>query len=135
MDITGAVYSVPVPSELEAFASYPIGDVSLCQLGSALQLGYSLPALLVGKKTRVSFQGGYDTTSGRYEMTSADGTASCGRVGADWTCNEAFTGLEIDLTEVAKEAEALPAAEAAARVDVAQLFQGDPIGILSFTLP
>ncbi|MEZ4446330.1 MAG: hypothetical protein R3B72_45045, partial [Polyangiaceae bacterium] len=75
MDIAGAIYSVPVPVELEAYASYPIGDVSLCRTGNQLQMGYSLPALLVGKKTRVSFAGTVDPTSTTYALSSADGTA------------------------------------------------------------
>ncbi|MEZ4447279.1 MAG: hypothetical protein R3B72_49830 [Polyangiaceae bacterium] len=55
--------------------------------------------------------------------------------GAAWTCTEQFTGLVVDLTEVAKEAEGLSAAEAQGRLDVSTSFQGDPIGILDFQLP
>ncbi|MEZ4446977.1 MAG: hypothetical protein R3B72_48300 [Polyangiaceae bacterium] len=135
MDVAGAVYSVPVPVELEAYASYPIGDVSLCRTGNQLEMGYSLPALLVGKKTRVSFAGTVEPTSTAYALSSTDGTADCQRSGAAWTCTEQFTGLVVDLTEVAKEAEGLTAAEAQARLDVSTIFQGDPIGILDFQLP
>ena len=134
-DITGAVYSVPVPASLEPYASYPIGDVSLCRTAGGIELGYSLPALLVGKKTRVSFAGGFDPTTGTYELSSEDGTASCDPGTGSWSCLERFVGLEIDLTEVAAEAAALGPQEAAARLEVAQLFSGDPIGVLDFDLP
>lgn len=135
MDITGAEYSVPVvPAELEPHASYPIDEVSLCRRPSGLELGYSLPALLVGKKTRVSFAGGLDPATGTYELSSEDGTASCDPQGA-WSCLEKFTGIEVDLEEVAEEASGLSPAEAQARIDVAQIFQGDPIGVLDFSLP
>lgn len=135
MDIAGAIYSVPVPAELEPFASYSVEDVSLCRLGSGIELGYSLPALLVGKKTRVAFAGTYDSANGTYELSSADGTASCELAGEAWSCLEHFTGIEVDLEEVAEEAEDLSQQEAAARLDVAEQFSGDPIGILDFTLP
>lgn len=135
MDVMGAVYSVPVPAQLEPFASYLVEDVSLCRLSGGIELGYSLPALLVGKKTRVSFTGPFDATTGTYELSSVDGTASCELTGDAWSCLEHFSGLEVDLEEVAEEAEGLSQQEAAARLQVAQLFSGDPIGILDFTLP
>ena len=134
-DITGAIYSVAVPVELEPYADYPIGDVSLCRLGDGLQLGYSLPKLLVGDKTRVQFAGGHVAASDSYELSSADGTASCVRVASAWTCTERFTGITVDLAEVAEEVEDLPPEEPEARLDVSEIFQGDPIGILDFTLP
>lgn len=134
MDIAGAVYEVPVPADLEPYASYPIGDVSLCRQGTTLELGYSLPKLLVGKKTRVSFAGTYVSAEGTYELSSADGTASCEPSDTTWTCFETFTGLEVDLERVADEAAELPSVEAAGRVDVAEHFGGDPIGILHFDL-
>jgi len=135
MDIAGAVYSVPVPAALEPYAAYPIGDVSLCQSGDTIELGYSLPKLLVGKNTRVSFAGTYLAAEGTYELSSEDGTASCEPSDTSWTCFETFTGLEVDLERVADEAAELPAAEAAGRVEVAERFGGDPIGILDFDLP
>lgn len=135
MDIAGAIYSVPVPEALEPYAAFPIGDVSLCRTDTTLELGYSLPKLLVGKKTRVSFEGGYDATAGTYELSSEDGTASCDPTANRWTCFETFTGIEVDLERVADEAADLPDAEAAGRVDVAERFGGDPIGVLDFELP
>lgn len=134
-DIAGAVYSVPVPAHLEPYADYPLEDVSLCRTGAVLELGYSLPALLLGKKTRVSFGGTVDPASDHYELSGDDGTASCDRVDRSWSCTETFVGLTVDLEEVAKEASDLDPVEAAARLDVATIFGGDPIGILDFDLP
>ena len=134
-DILGAVYSVPVPPELEPYASYPLEGVSLCRLDGGLELGYSLPALLLGKKTRVSFQGGLNAATGTYELSGADGTASCSIAEGQWICHEAFVGLVVDLAEVAKETEGLDPVEAEARLKVAELFSIDPIGILDFSLP
>jgi hypothetical protein len=133
-DISGGVYSVPVPPELEPYASYPVDDITLCWTGSAVQLGYSLPALLVGKKQRVSFTGSYDEPSGDFVLASDDGTATC--TPADvWSCAEIFTGIEVDLEEVAEEVEDLDPVEAQARLEVAKRFEVDPIGLLDFPSP
>ncbi len=139
MDIAGAVYSVPVPPALEPYASYPLEDVSLCNQPAGgppgIELGYSLPALLVGKKQRVAFAGAYDAATDTYALSGDNGTATCHPTGAAWRCDEAFVGLVHDLEEVAKEAEDLDPAEAQARLEVAEIFRGDPIGILDFSLP
>lgn len=134
-DIPGGVYSVPVAPELEPYASYPVDDITLCWTGTAVHLGYSLPALLVGKKERVSFEGGWDPTSQTFALSSADGTATCTPSEPEWRCNEVFANIVVDLEEVADEAAGLDPAEVAARLEVAAQFANDPIGILDFPAP
>lgn len=134
-DIPGGDYAVPVPPELQPYATYPVGDISLCSNGAGIELGYSLPALLVGRAERVSFAGAFDETTGAFVLTSEDGTSTCVVQRPEWSCVEEFTGIVVDLDEVAKETEGLDAAEAAARLEVARLFANDPIGLLDFSLP
>ncbi len=129
-DVTGS-YSVPVPAELEPYASYLVDSITACQRAGVVELGYKLPALLVGKPQRVSFSGSYDPNADVL-MLSGDGSATCDVSSAGWSCLEHFVGVAVDLEAVAKEAEGLPAAEVQGRLDVAAYFGGDPIGILDF---
>lgn len=129
-DVVGQ-YSVPVAAELTPFASYPIDSITSCVRGDVVELGYKLPALLVGKEQRVSFSGPYDPVSDSLEL-SGDGTAACDVTASGWSCLEHFAGIVVDLEKVAEEAAGLPPAEAAARIDVAEAFGTDPIGILAF---
>ncbi|MCA9645831.1 MAG: hypothetical protein H6718_21050 [Polyangiaceae bacterium] len=133
-DLSGS-YSVPVSANLEAYAAYPVGDISICRTETTIELGYSLPALLVGKKTRVDFSGGVDPSATQHVLSGKDGTATCNRIGKAWSCLEHFMGIEVDLQRVADEAAALSPAEAQGRIDVATVFQGDPIGVLEFKQP
>lgn len=130
-DVVG-VYSVPVPPELTPYASYPIDSITACRRANRVELGYRLPALLVGKPARVSFEGSYDADGGVFAL-SGDGTATCEVVDGSWSCLEHFVGITVDLEEVAKEVENLPLDVAEGRLDVAAHFGGDPIGILDFT--
>ncbi len=129
-DVTGD-YSVPVPAELEPYAHYPIDSITACLRGDMLELGYKLPALLIGDEERVSFSGPYDAAAETLDLTG-DGTAACDVSAEGWSCLEHFAGIEVDLEAVAEEAADLPPAEAAARIDVAEYFGSDPIGILVF---
>jgi hypothetical protein len=130
-DIVG-VYSVPVPADLEPYASYDVPSITSCRRGDVVELGYKLPALLVGQSERVSFAGDYDAAADAFVLLG-DGTATCEVVAGTWTCLEQFTGITVDLAGVADEAVGLSAEEQAARLDVAQRFGGDPIGIMVFS--
>lgn len=125
-------YSVPVPAALEPYAHYPIDSVTACTRGDLLEIGYKLPALLIGKEEHVSFVGPYDPAADTLSL-SGDGTATCDVSAEGWSCLEHFVGIEVDLEAVAEEAADLSPAEAAARIDVAEYFGSDPIGILDFT--
>src|ERR1043165_1715496 len=98
----------------------------MCRLASGVHLGYTLPELLVGKANHVSFEGGFDAALGTFELAGSEGTASCAPADS-WTCAEAFTDMSVDLDAVAKAAEGLRPAEAAARLEVAKRFSVDPI--------
>ena len=130
-----ALYSVPVPTELEAYATFPIDNASFCWADDELVLGYSLPKLLTGKSQHVSFQGGYNPDTGNFEMSGQNGTAVCTPTAPTWHCAETFIGLKVNLQKLHKLLEGLPPNEAQARLEVANTFIGDPIGTLAATVP
>lgn len=134
-DVANGVYFVPVPVELEPYASYPVEDITLCWTGAAVRLGYSLPALLLGKKERVSFEGTYDEANQVFALVGPNGAATCTPSTPAWSCAEDFTDIEVDLEKVAEEVADLDPVEAAARIEVAQRFAVDPIGLLDFPAP
>ncbi|HZO16174.1 MAG TPA: hypothetical protein VFB62_23025 [Polyangiaceae bacterium] len=128
---TAGAYSVPVPAELEPYATYPVDSITACRRGELVELGYKLPALLVGKETHVGFSGSYDEAAAAFVL-SGNGTASCAVTNGSWSCFEEFAGITVDLAAVAEETQGLSAAEAQGRLDVSQAFGADPIGILDF---
>jgi hypothetical protein len=128
---TSGIYSVPVPPDLEPFSHYAIDSVTACRRGTRVELGYKLPALLVGKPVRVGFSGTYDDAAGAFVLTG-DGTANCQVTDGSWSCFEEFAGISVDLEAVVDETVGLSPDEAAGRLDVAEAFSVDPIGILDF---
>ena len=124
-------YSVPVPPELAPYAEYPIDSITACRRGALVELGYKLPALLVGKETHVGFSGSYDDVAAAFVL-SGNGTATCEVTAGSWSCFEEFAGIGVDLAAVAEETEGLSTDEAQGRLDVSQFFGADPIGILDF---
>jgi hypothetical protein len=115
------IFAVPVPAELDPYAHYPVDSITFCRRGNLVELGYKLPELLLGKAERVGFSGGYDSAAGVLALTG-NGTATCELAGGSWSCLEHFVGIAVDLEAVAKAAEDLPPAEAAGRIDVAEVF-------------
>ena len=122
-------YSVPVPAELAAAATYDVPEMTWTVNGSTATLAYALPKALVGTTIRVTFSGPFDAATGKATLSGAAGTAECVVAATTIKCNETMHGLlpiAVDLGVVAKLA---PAGLAAARVEVAKRFSTDPIGI------
>jgi len=126
------VYSVPVPTDLEPFASFSVKNVQLCGDANAVELGYQLPELLVGNSTKVSLRGAYDEAARVYRLSGKDGEADCTRAGTKWSCQERLTGIDVDQAALERQLSDLPADEATHRRDVASIFGQDPIGVLTF---
>lgn len=133
-EIAGGTYTVPVPERLSAYSSYTVGSITFCKAGDSVQLDYSLPELLLGKKERVQLRGGWNASTPSLDL-SGDATANCVVSGSTWTCTEHFAAVTLDVERLQKELADLPDAERQARFEVSQIFGQDPIGILEFSLP
>ena len=130
---SGITYEVPVDPSLAAAAVFAITKVDWRASGSEASLSYDLPRELVGKNVSVELTGSVDA-SGVAHLAGGAGTADCASVGAV-VCHEVLSGLkplQPDLAVVQSLAEASFAGSIQDRLDVARLFAGDPIGILTF---
>jgi hypothetical protein len=128
-------YRVPVSTDLEPYASFPVSGIEFCEQNGSVRLSYELPELLLGASQKIRFEGTYDASAPSIELTGERGSASCTSNGGVWSCRETLTGVEVDADKVAKLLAALPPAEAQARGAVSDVFTQDPIGVLSFDTP
>lgn len=130
-------YDVPVPVELTDAAVFTVPQIDWTIEGGTVRLDYDLPLGLVGKSLRVSFEGPYTEGATSVTLTGSAGNAECTIAATSVSCSEAMTGLlpldpNYDVIEQVAAAEfAGPASE---RVDVAQRFSGDPIGVVHVDL-
>jgi hypothetical protein len=124
-----ATYSVPVPPQLEAYATFELGDLRFAERGDEWALDYSLPQLLVGGTRKVSFRGVASST-GAYELSGDAGSMTCVEQADVLLCDGVLTAIELDRDELERAFAQLPAAESQARWDIANRFADDPIGVL-----
>ncbi len=129
-------YEVPVPAELQAAATYDVAEIEWVNAGGVVSLEYDLPEGLVGQKIRVRFTGVAADGATSAELTGEVGTATCAIAKATVSCNETMSNLvfQPDLTVIEALAATEYAGPAADRLDVAQRFQADPIGIVHIDL-
>jgi len=130
-------YEVPVPANLAAAAQYPVASIHWSVTQGVGRLTYDLPLDLVGRSIGLSFEGPIDASGGTATLTGNAGRADCVIDSASVVCHETMNGLSPlspDYGVVEKLAAADYAGPAADRVDVAQRFAGDPIGIVHVDL-
>lgn len=128
------IYFVP---PRRAVSTYAVDDVSWRVEGAEARLDYTLPRLLVGESERVSFRGAY-VAGGASVLRGDKGTATCvvrPAAGVALRCDERFSGLDIDLDGVRREAQRVDPAQVDARVEVARGFSIEPIGVLEAAGP
>ena len=97
------------------------------------RIDYNMPALLVGGDQMISLRGTLDAQGRLATVTGDAGSATCDLAPGDGfsvRCNETLTGIQVDLGEVQRMAQSLPAPMAALFVGVASRFLGEPIGIV-----
>jgi hypothetical protein len=117
-------------------STYTVKDVSFRVEGREARLDYTLPVLLDGRGTRVSFRG--PMTTGTVSLTGPFGTAVCVTAPAETLslrCDERFVGLPVDLEGVRREATRVDPSAVEARVAVAHRFSLEPIGVLEVASP
>ncbi|MBK9034348.1 MAG: hypothetical protein IPL61_24295 [Myxococcales bacterium] len=131
-------YSVPVPDELAAAATFTIDHLDWTVLDGVATLHYDLPVGLVGGDVRIDLSGPIEPGATIVTLTGAVGTGTCTSDGRFLSCVEQFTGLgalPISAALVEQTARAEYAGPASDRLAVAELFGGpDPIGIATLDL-
>ncbi len=131
------LYTVPVDdASLAPFATQPV-RLDWRDRNGEYRLDYDFPEELTGISQRVSFEG-RAAGDGSIQLLGALGSASCSAdpTGSGFVCTERFSGIQIDLDRLERDFEqrGLSALEIARRLEVASIFQSDPIGVLSFSL-
>jgi len=130
-------YDVPtVTPDLAAAAHFAVAEVGWEVVGTTARLAYRLPVDLVGKTVRVDFVGTIDPATGVASLTGPAGTSQCTVTPTSLTCQETMRGLlplQPDLQVVANRA-AASGQTIAQRVQVAQVFSTDPIGVVKADL-
>lgn len=132
------LYRVPtVTPELEAAATFPIESADWIMSGDTVTLHYDLPIGLVGGDVEVTLTGTFAARATSVDVSGAAGTGTCTRDANIVTCLETFTGLgtlPLSMDAVERAASTEYAGPAQHRVDVANVFGSDPIGVLEFDL-
>lgn len=127
-------YAVPVPAELEAAARYPVEHVDWAVAGGVATLHYDLPEGLVGGPVSITLAGPIAAGDTSVTLSGEDGVGTCAAVGTIVTCAEEFAALALPMDQGVIEARA--AAEyrgpLADRVAVSNLFEAEPLGVLTF---
>lgn len=131
------VYTVPVTEpSLEPFASQPV-VLDWREANEEFRMDYDFPTDLTGVSQRVSLEGGL-TREGTIELAGDLGSATCTPDASRTTfvCTERLPQMAFDLQRLQRDFErrGLPSSEIARRLEVARVFQSDPIGILEFAV-
>jgi hypothetical protein len=121
----------PVGTRFAGTYEVPISEVEWTLSGAEATLAYGLPRELLGKSLRVDFSGTL-AADGTAHLQGEAGVADCTVSASALVCNEQMSGLlplEPDLATVENLAQDSYAGPASDRLEVAQLFVADPIGI------
>jgi hypothetical protein len=135
---TPGSYSVPVPPDLQSFASYPLSGVCFFQDGDQVAVGYNLPAELTGRTDSDIVLKGTMGPDGVAQAIGEHATAVCTKdLGTNTvSCDVHYFDLAMDydnrLATLVKE---FPnPTDLNGRIKVASIFsgEGEPHGIVTF---
>ena len=132
LDSAPGIYIVPAGPDTPE-VRYPIGNPSIVNDSGTFRIDYNMPALLVGGDQMVSLRGTLDAQGRIATVTGDAGSATCDLAPGDGfsvRCSETLSGIEVDLGEVQRMTQSLPAPMAALFVGVASRFLGEPIGVV-----
>lgn len=130
-------YRVPVSSELDAAAEFPIERVRWKVEDGDVTLRYRLPVGLVGGRVDVKLSGTLTAGADSVELDGSMGIGSCTASETTIECHETFGDLGTlprDIELVKRAAVQQYAGPVGDRVHVANLFGSDPIGIVTIDL-
>ncbi len=130
-------YTVPVPAELEAFATFPNLPARYVQEGTQITVSYRLPEELVGNQTTVIALRGEMKNPREFRLKGEHGDARCQSAHQRLNCIVEYKDLPIDERALGLfiEQKFPERVEQLARLEVARLFSGEPIGVITAQVP
>jgi hypothetical protein len=133
--VVHGTYRVPVPDDLAPFATYELDDASVEIVDGVLTVQFRLPEGLLGFTAPATFTGNVASSGGAVEVAVSGymGHGSC-RFDGGVECALAYYAVETDLTAVTEYWRARGDAFIDARVQVASLFDDDPLGVLRLSV-
>lgn len=132
-EIFRGTYRVPVPDDLAPFAVYELDDASLVLAGGTLTVSFSLPEGLLGFTSTATFQGPAPDTAAEVTVSGLQGHGTC-RLDGTIECALTYHAVQADLAAVTAYWRTRGDAFVDARVQVASLFDDDPLGVLRLSV-
>lgn len=129
-------YSVPVPHELEPYAIFPNMESEYIQNGDHLTVRYPLPVELVGATRDVITLSGSMANPRHFRLRGTNADARCNDTGGKLQCTVEYKDLEVNDQAVHDAiVQKFPDPfEQSMRLQVARIFSGEPIGIITMAL-
>jgi hypothetical protein len=129
-------YSVPVPQELAPYAIFPNMESEYIHNGNRLTIRYPLPVELVGAERHVISISGRRENPRHFRLRGDKADAHCNDIGGKLSCTVEYKDLVIneDAVRDAIMQKFPDPFEQDMRLQVAQIFSGEPIGIITMTL-
>lgn len=127
-------YEVPVQNtELTSFASYPVKFKADNYQDVPTQIDFPLPEALVGETKIIQMS---KSTENANVWTGENVLGVCSTIDRYFTCNVKFNNLNIDPNKVDAAVQSTYSTpnEVNNRIQVARIFDGEPIGILRYKL-
>lgn len=133
--VVHGTYRVPVPDDLAPYAIYEVADATVdVDLGrGVLQVSFVLPEGLLGFPSVASFSGAAQPGVGDVAVSGPQGHGTC-RVDGTIECALQYYAVAANLEAVTAYWTARGDAFVDARVQVASLFDDDPLGVLRLSV-
>jgi len=134
-EVVHGTYRVPVPDDLAPYATYTLSDATVDVSGGLLQISFALPEGLLGFPSVATFTGSFGGSLGGTDVTVSgpQGTGTC-HVDGTVECALTYYAVQADLEAVGAYWRARGDAFVDARVQVASLFDDDPLGVLRLSV-
>jgi hypothetical protein len=128
------VYQVPVRPELAAYARFEISDFNYSSAAGKLSLDYSLPIELTGIAGQRIHLEGVDMGQPTLGLSGPQGDATCARNQAQLQCTVRMKNIQINPNSIAAllKTQSSSQEEFNSKLEVAQSFSRDPIGIVTY---
>jgi hypothetical protein len=127
-DSSQVTYSVPVPENLAAYASFNI-PAQYTKTADSISVSYVLPQDLTGNQMTVQLQGSLSGTT----LEGPNAQATCTDIQNMASCKITYTGLPLDLatTEQYLSSKYTNSTGLKYRQQVAAIFSSEPVGIIT----
>lgn len=130
-EVVHGTYRVPVPDDLAPYAIYELRDATVDVSGGLLQVSFVLPEGLLGFPSTMTFTGSLG--GAEVAVSGPAGFGTC-RVDGTVECALQYYAVQADLAAVGAYWRARGDAFVDARIQVASLFDDDPLGVLRLSV-